>query len=48
LREGQRVEFTPSQDPRNPGRSRAEHVRVVERSQLAEQLAELDRTDTAQ
>jgi cold shock protein len=48
LREGQRVEFTPGQDPRNPGRSRAEHVRVVERSQLAEQLADLDRAEPTQ
>jgi CspA family cold shock protein len=30
LREGQRVEFTAGTDPRNPGRSRAEHVRLVE------------------
>jgi cold shock protein len=30
LQEGQRVEFTPGTDPRNPGRSRAEHVRVIE------------------
>lgn len=30
LREGQRVEFEPGTDPRNPTRSRAEQVRVVE------------------
>lgn len=30
LREGQRVEFEPGTDPRNPGRSRAEHVRPIE------------------
>ena len=30
LREGDRVEFTMGTDPRNPGRSRAEHVRPVE------------------
>ena len=30
LREGQRVEFEAGTDPRNPGRSRAEHVRPVE------------------
>ncbi len=30
LREGQRVEFESGEDPRNPRRSRAEHVRVTE------------------
>lgn len=30
LREGQRVEFEVGEDPRNPGRTRAENVRVVE------------------
>ena len=30
LREGQRVEFESGEDPRNPQRSRAEHVRVTE------------------
>ncbi len=30
LREQQRVEFEPGTDPRNPGRSRAEHVRLIE------------------
>jgi len=30
LREGQRVEFETGEDPRNPRRSRAEHVRVTE------------------
>ena len=30
LREGQRVEFDQGSDPRNPGRSRAENVRVIE------------------
>lgn len=29
LREGQRVEFTPGTDPRNPSRTRAEQVRVT-------------------
>lgn len=29
LREGDRVEFTEGTDPRNPGRARAENVRVV-------------------
>lgn len=30
LREQQRVEFELGTDPRNPGRSRAEHVRLIE------------------
>jgi CspA family cold shock protein len=30
LREGQRVEFDMGEDPRNPGRSRAENVRVLD------------------
>lgn len=30
LREGDRVEFVEGTDPRNPGRARAEQVRVVE------------------
>lgn len=30
LREGQRVEFEPGTDPRNPTRSRAQNVRPVE------------------
>ncbi|HEX5505681.1 MAG TPA: cold shock domain-containing protein [Thermomicrobiales bacterium] len=30
LREGQRVEFQAGTDPRNPGRMRAEHVRLSE------------------
>src|SRR4051794_16045883 len=29
LREGQRVQFMAGTDPRNPRRSRAEHVRVI-------------------
>jgi CspA family cold shock protein len=29
LREGQRVEFEQGADPRNPSRSRAEHVRLA-------------------
>jgi CspA family cold shock protein len=47
LREGQRVEFTAGRDPRDPARSRAEHVRIVERSELADQFSALDRSDTA-
>ena len=39
LREGDRVEFTEGTDPRNPGRKRAEDVRVVGDSSLAGQLA---------
>ena len=30
LREGQRVQYEPGTDPRNPARSRAEHVQPVE------------------
>jgi len=30
LREGQRVEFESGEDPRNPGRMRAERVRLIE------------------
>lgn len=30
LREGQRVEFEVGEDPRNPGRERAENVRLIE------------------
>ncbi len=30
LREGQRVEFQAGPDPRNPSRSRAEHVRLAQ------------------
>jgi cold shock protein len=45
LREGQRVEFTIGRDPRDPSRSRAEHVNIIEHSQFAEQLAALDLTD---
>ncbi len=30
LREGQQVEFTEGTDPRNPGRSRAERVRLAD------------------
>ncbi len=30
LREGQRVEFEVGEDPRNPGRTRAENVRLIE------------------
>ena len=30
LREGQRVEFSAGTDPRNPGRTRAEHVQLIE------------------
>lgn len=30
LREGQRVEFEVSEDPRNPGRTRAENVQLLE------------------
>ena len=29
LREGQRVEFEEGVDPRNPGRTRAEHVNLI-------------------
>lgn len=29
LREGQRVEFTAGTDPRNPGRTRAEKVELI-------------------
>ena len=36
LREGQRVEFVSGQDPRNPSRSRAEHVRVTETAEATE------------
>jgi CspA family cold shock protein len=39
LREGQRVEFVAGTDPRNPGRSRAEHVRVAGSNQMSDQLA---------
>ncbi len=39
LREGDRVEFTEGTDPRNPGRNRAENVRPVGESAMAEQLA---------
>ena len=39
LREGDRVEFSEGTDPRNPGRARAENVRVVGDSTLAGQLA---------
>lgn len=48
LQEGQRVEFTPGRDPRDPSRARAEQVRILERSPLATQLADLDRADPAQ
>ena len=41
LREGQRVEFIAGTDPRNPGRSRADHVRLIEAGQMSEQLAGL-------
>jgi len=30
LREGQRVQFTAGTDPRNPGRTRAEHVQLTD------------------
>lgn len=30
LREGQRVQFTAGADPRNPGRTRAEHVQLTD------------------
>ena len=36
LREGQRVEYQSGQDPRNPSRSRAEHVRVTEMAEATE------------
>ena len=35
LREGQRVEFQIGADPRNPSRSRAEHVRLVQTTETA-------------
>ncbi len=39
LREGDRVEFTAGTDPRNPSRSRAEQVRLIEDAPLAEPVA---------
>ena len=36
LREGQRVEYQSGQDPRNPSRSRAEHVRVIQTAEATE------------
>ena len=36
LREGQRVEYQSGQDPRNPRRSRAEHVRVIQTAEATE------------
>ena len=33
LREGQRVEFEPGSDPRNPARQRATQVRVTDQQQ---------------
>ena len=35
LREGQRVEYQSGPDPRNPSRSRAEHVRLVQTTATA-------------
>ena len=40
LREGQRVEFESGPDPRNPSRSRAEHVRLAQTTATAE-MAEM-------
>ena len=39
LREGQRVEFVSGQDPRNPTRQRAEHVRVTATAATADMVA---------
>ena len=36
LREGQRVEYQSGPDPRNPSRSRAEHVRVTQLAEATE------------
>ncbi len=35
LREGQRVEYQSGPDPRNPSRSRAEHVRLAQTTATA-------------
>ena len=35
LREGQRVEFQSGPDPRNPSRSRAEHVRLTQTTETS-------------
>lgn len=48
LREGQRVEFIAGADPRNPGRSRAEHVRPIAANQMSEQLAGLSQNSDAE
>ena len=40
LREGQRVEFVSGPDPRNPSRSRAEHVRLTQTTATAD-MAEM-------
>jgi len=39
LREGQRVEFEAGDDPRNPTRKRAEHVRLTEMTATADMVA---------
>ena len=39
LREGQRVEYQSGQDPRNPSRSRAEHVRLAQATATADMVA---------
>ena len=39
LREGQRVEFEIGADPRNPSRSRAEHVRLTQTTATADMVA---------
>ena len=39
LREGQRVEYQSGQDPRNPSRSRAEHVRLTQTTATADMVA---------
>ena len=36
LHEGQRVEFVAGTDPRNPSRTRAEHVRVIQTAEATE------------
>lgn len=48
LREGQRVEFTAGTDPRNPGRTRAEHVHTIETTQMSEQLAAFDNSNVTE
>jgi CspA family cold shock protein len=45
LREGQRVEFVPGTDPRNPTRQRAEHVRLSETTATADMIAQSAATE---